>query len=423
MFAVAAGVFLVQNNQVFRIGASPDMAPQDVRITNVTDSAFAVSWTTDKQTVGSLKYGEAVNQLTNTQPSTETTGQNVHLITIDNLSPEKTYYFTINSDGTDYDNSGIPWQTNTGTGLGTSTQTKLISGTVMTATGQPAPGAVVYITGSGIAPLSAKTTSTGSWVIQLGQARTTDLAGFIDFTAAQTLQIYVQGGASGIASAQAISALSTVPTIVLGQNYDFTNQQTGDGSDVPSVNLNLPAESTPSSKFNVPDASSTPTPKKDVTLESIDPDETISTTQPEILGEGPAGTKITITIESDPVTGTATVAPDGTWNWTPPTSLPPGEHKITVSWRDAKGILQTLTRSFVVQAAEGPAFVATPSATPRTQSPTPRASASATPRVSIPSTESGIPKSGTAEPTIILAILGISFITTGIYVTMKYAGQ
>lgn len=426
IFAVAAGVYLVQNNQVFRIGASPDMAPQDVRISNISDTSFSVSWTTDKTTVGSLKYGTAVNQVVTSQPSDETSGQNVHLVTINNLSPGKTYYFSINSDGTDYDNSGIPWQANTGPNIGTGSQAKIISGTVMTATGQPATNAVVYVTGSGISPLSAKTTSNGSWVVQLGQARNTDLTEFITFTTNQPLQIYAQGGPSGISSAQATSALTTVPTLVLGQNYDFSTQQ-NDGSDVPSVNLNLPSETTPSSGFNVPTGSGTPVPKKEVTLESIDHNEVITTTKPEVLGEGPAGTKVTITIESDPITGTTTVAADGTWNWTPPKSLPPGEHKITVTWKDAKGILQTLTRSFVVQAAEGPAFVATPSATPRTATPSssPRASASpsATPRITIPSTESGIPNTGTGDPAIILAILGISFITTAIYVTIKYAGQ
>ncbi len=429
IFAVAAGVYLVQNNQVFRIGASPDMAPQDVRISNISDTSFSVSWTTDKTTVGSLKYGTAVNQVVTSQPSDETSGQNVHLVTVNNLSPGKTYYFSINSDGNDYDNSGIPWQTNTGPNIGPGSQTKILSGTVMTATGQPATNAVVYVTGSGISPLSAKTTSNGSWVVQLGQARNTDLTEFITFSTSQPLQIYAQGGSSGISSAQATAALTTVPTMVLGQNYDFTNQQNGDGSDIPSVNLNLPSETTPSSGFNLPASSGSPSPKKDVTLESIDPNEVITTTKPEVLGEGPAGTKVTITIESDPITGTTTVAADGTWNWTPPKNLPPGEHKITVSWKDAKGVLQTLTRSFVVQAAEGPAFVATPSATPRlataTPSSSPRASASpsATPRITIPSTESGVPRTGTGDPAIILAILGISFITTGVYVTIKYAGQ
>lgn len=423
MFAVAAGVFLVQNNQVFRIGASPDMAPQDVRITNTTSTSFSVSWVTDKTTVGSLKWGEAVNQVTNSQPSQDSSAKNIHSITLDNLSAGKTYYFVINSDGNDYDNSGIPWQTTTGAVIGSSNQTKIISGTVMTATGQPATEAIVYLSGSGISPLSTTTTSNGTFVISLGQARNTDLTEFIDFTASQNLQLYVQGGPSGIASANLTSALESVPTMILGQNYDFTSQSSSSSTDAPSVNLNLPEDTTPSSKFDVSNASSSPTPKTTVTLNSIDQNETINTTKPEILGEGPSGTKITITIHSETVTGTATVGSNGTWKWDPPSDLPPGEHTITITWKDAQGILQTLTRTFVVSAAEGPAFVATPSATPKlTPTATPKASASATPRVSIPSTESGIPKTGTGEPTVILAILGISFITTSIYVTIKYAG-
>jgi hypothetical protein len=194
VFAVAAGVFLVQNNQVFRIGASPDMAPQDVRVSNITDTSLTVSWVTDKATVASLKWGEAVNQVTSSQPDLEPNAHNVHSISLNNLSPGKTYYFLINSDGTDYDNSGIPWQATTGSTLGSSNQTKILSGTVMTATGQPSNEAVVYVTGSGISTLSTKTTSNGTWVIQLGQARNTDLTQYVNFTSPQNIQIYVQGG-------------------------------------------------------------------------------------------------------------------------------------------------------------------------------------------------------------------------------------
>jgi len=91
-----------------------------------------------------------------------------------------------------------------------------------------------------------------------------------------------------------------------------------------------------------------------VTLESLDEDEIITSTEPEFFGEGPPGTTITITIESDPITDQTTISSLGGWNWSPPEGLSEGAHKITITWRDASGILRTLTRTFIVQASEGP---------------------------------------------------------------------
>ena len=417
MLAVGAGVFLVQNQQIFRIGASPDIAPQDVRVSNISDSSISVSWTTDKATVGSLKWGVATNQVGGLMPSEDTTSQNIHLITLTGLEPEKTYYFKTVSDGVDYDNSGIPWQATTGSPLEPSADSKIISGTVMTATGEPSEGALVYLTGTGIATLSTKTTTSGSFVLPIGNLRNSDLTSYADLSTNPILQIYVQAGPSGISNAQILPSLTAIPTMVLGKTYDLRNESNQNASEVGNVNLNLPADATPASKFDVSSTSAAPAAAKTVTLKSIDDQETLNTTKPELIGEGPAGTKITITINSTvPITGSTTISQDGTWKWEPPKNLEPGEHTITISWKDASGILQKLTKTFVVSAAEGPAFVATPSATPaRIILPSP------SPRVTIPATESAIPQTGTGTPTIILAMLGLFFITTSIYVTMKYA--
>lgn len=40
---LALGVLLVQQRQVFRLGASGELAPKDVRITNITDNSATIS--------------------------------------------------------------------------------------------------------------------------------------------------------------------------------------------------------------------------------------------------------------------------------------------------------------------------------------------------------------------------------------------
>lgn len=158
----------------------------------------------------------------------------------------------------------------------------------------------------------------------------------------------------------------------------------------------------------------TPAAKK-VTLDNIDNGETVNTQDPEFFGKAPAGTTLTITVESDdPVTETVKASSNGTWNWDPPKDLAPGEHKITIKWKDASGIWQTITRTFVVSASEGPAFVATPSATLKaTMTASPTATKKPTAKPS-PTIEADIPESGSLTPTLILSIMGIGAVAVAL---------
>jgi hypothetical protein len=209
--------------------------------------------------------------------------------------------------------------------------------------------------------------------------------------------------------------------MIIGSSHDFKSLPASEVSEVPRASVELPDEATPSSGFEVEEGIATPS-SSTVTLESVAQGETITTTQPEFFGEAPPGTKLTITLESDPVTDEVNVPSSGEWNWTPPSDLPEGTHKITIRWADASGILRTLTRSFVVQAAEGPAFEATPSATltpTATPTGTPTASPTGTPTASPTATVFATPESGSLTPTLLLSIMGIGVIAFGIMLWKK----
>ena len=408
--AVAAGVFFVQNQQIFRIGASPDVAPQDVRVTNITNTVFSVSWTTDKKTSGSVLVGDSTNNITTPAPAVDAAAVNTHFVNVANLKSGTTYYFKIVSDGANHDNSGIPWQTETKVAAKIPTSSYIVSGNVLTSASQPASDAIVYITGALADPISTKTTASGSFVLTVENA-----------SKDQILQLFVQGGTLGISSAQFLAGSGDpLPAIVLGQTYDFRSQnQTQDTSGAPQANISLPTESTPSSKFDVQSGTVSATPKTTVTLQSVDEKETLNTTTPEFFGEGPAGTTITIVVNSEQeITSTTKIGSNGEWSWTPPEGLAPGQHTITLSWKDASGILRTLTRSFTVSAAEGPAFEATPSASPLIKLPTASATPSATPRISLPSTSSGVPVSGISTPTLIGIFAGIILIVGSVVLAL-----
>ncbi len=439
IIGVAAGVFLVQSRQIFRLGASPETNPKDVRITNVSDSSFSVSWTTDKETQGFISWGENRSSLDKTAASTTSVSSNIHSVSLHGLSSATPYFFKINSDGKEFDNNGTLWDIKTGPSLTVLPKSVLISGTVLTPDGTPAQNVLVYASVGGGNMLSTTSDNDGGWVIPISSARTQDLSKYIVINETSTLvEIVVQAGPLGVASAQIYpSAAKPAPEIILGQVHDFKNLPPSEESGLPEALIGMPQDATKSSGFNVPDEMDLSS-IDSVTLESVDEAEVVTTTEPEFFGEGPPGTEITITLESDPVTDQVEVDSDGEWSWSPPEDLAEGIHNITITWLDIDGIVQTITRSFVVQAQEGPAFVATPSATPTsipapTAIPTATATITGTPLPSptptlvptiiptstptpIPTkvaTSSALPVAGVATPTILLLIMGLGSIILG----------
>jgi hypothetical protein len=417
---VAAGIVLIQARQIFKLGASPDTTPKDVKTSNITDSSFTVTWITDKETVGYVSWGKD-KTLGNTTAVTETQASKIHASTVRNLQHNSLYYFKINSEKNVFDNNGIPWETQTGSTLTPSTGSMVASGTIISALGEPVAQALVHISAGGMSPISTITSDNGSWLIPLSSSRTTNLTSYLAVSAkTPLLNIFVQSP-NGIATAQIYpDAANPTPAIIIGQNHDFKNETPAGESQLPKSSLTLPKESTPSSGFEVSEVATSSS--ETVTLESPEKDEIITTTTPEFFGEGPPGTLITITIESDPVTDNITIDNYGNWDWSPPDNLEEGKHTITIKWKDAAGILRILSRTFIVQAAEGPAFESTPSASP-TASPSATATPTATLRVSLPSTQSAIPQSGILTPTIWLSIMGLGLITVSFIVwkVQKYA--
>jgi hypothetical protein len=157
--------------------------------------------------------------------------------------------------------------------------------------------------------------------------------------------------------------------------------------------------------------------------------EVVATTLPEFRGVAPGSTVLAITVHSNtPYSDTVIASNDGTWAWSPPDELEPGEHVITIAYLDTDGIEQIIERTFTVSKAlaqEGdPSFEATPSGSTASPSPSPSPSlkpsptgssvATASPRVTTPSTQSGVPVSGVLEYTWLTAGLGLLVIVLGV---------
>lgn len=429
---VAAGVLLVQQRQIFRLGAAGGVAPLNVEISNITDSSFTVSWTTDKDAIGQVNWGTDT-QLGQTARQENSVVKKVHSVNVRGLAPNTNYYFVINSGGEEFDNNGIAWDTRTFPSIPPSTTTSVISGTILDTTGAAAPDVLVYVSVDGSTLLSTLTTSGGKWVLSLSNARVGTGANALTTTQNSKLSVTVQGGPLGTATAvSGIQNANPMPNIIIGKSYDFSNSDSPEYAN-PEANVSLPDTSATSRLFS---DNITSNEDSTVKLDSIDEGEAIYTTKPEFFGTGDPGTEVSILVESDPINDSLTVSSSGSWKWSPPVDLEPGEHTVTLSWRDASGILQKITRSFTVLAADGePAFESTPSASTPTPSPsstptptpvptvkpssTPTATPLPTERVSIPSTQSGIPVAGSLTPTLLLSTMGIGLLFVGAYVSFK----
>lgn len=404
------GVFLLNSKQFFRLGASSDVTPKDVRVSNVDEGGFTISWTTDKATSGFLVWGESASGTDKVQKEDiQDSKFFTHSITLSGLKPGTTYYYKINSDSVSFDNNGVAWQAATGPAIGANKNSQIISGVVSNAAGLPAQKALVYANIGGYL-LSTTTSASGNFVIQLGGARTQDLGSFLDINPSQTLiQISVQSPPDQPASAQIYpQSANPMPPLILGKTSDFRSLPANASGGSPGAELNLPANASGESKFNVPSNLNTPAPTT-VILDNLTDGETVSTTKPQFMGKGPSGTALTIEIHSqDVITQNVSVGSTGNWSFTPSSDLSAGNHTITVLWKDAAGITRSLTRTFVVQAAEIPAFTASQSGSTTLPTPTSTPILSPTPTSTISATLAPVPVTGSLTPTILLSIMGVA---------------
>ncbi|MCX6724678.1 MAG: fibronectin type III domain-containing protein [Candidatus Shapirobacteria bacterium] len=434
--AIATGVILIKQGPTLFLKASPALTPNQMKVTNIGESSFTVSWLTDQATSSFIKYGTD-NSLTFTaaddrdQLSGKTGEFSTHHVTVKNLKPSTNYFFKIGSGGKIFDNNGQPYQlTTSSASKGSPPPNDVAYGTVVDQNSNPVEGAIVYLSLANANPASTLTKSSGSWVIPLNLVRSADLSFWASYDKGASIEeIFVQAGSIGTATVVATTKNdSPMPKIILGQNFDF--RKVAEEKPQTQTGLTPTPEATETSKFAVePIATpSAATSSAQVKILNPEQDEKINTPKPEFLGTGPVGTTLTINVQSSATySGTVKVDSKGDWQWIPPANLEPGEHTITATYKDKNGLLQKITRAFVVLASGEsglPAMTATPSGS-ATPSPTPTskvATASPTPisttsgRTSMPSTTSGIPSSGYLTPTFIVFIMGFSLIFLGLFI-------
>lgn len=252
VIGVITGVFLVQEQQYFRLSASNEAAPKDVRITNITETSFSVSFYTDKPSISTVLYGET--ELENFASSGSKDLQNLHYITVKNLEPNTNYKFKIISGSQEFSNNGVPWRVQTAALISEELipNLQIISGNVQTKDGKPASNALVYIQIGGASSVSTQASSEGVFLIPLAELRTQIQDRYFTVDGQELVNIFVQGGSMGAASVQAIlSKANLLPTITLGNSYDFTDIESSVTGSLPNAEISLPESDTQESRFEL----------------------------------------------------------------------------------------------------------------------------------------------------------------------------
>jgi len=426
--SIALTSFLVKNGTIYIGQASPVDIPQNVKITNISDTSFTISYTTKEDSIGSVNFGKdknlglaAFDQ--RDQKQDLTLPHKIHSIIVKNLTPETRYFFSITSGQKLFLDNDVPFEVSTApTSKDQSPSQISLSGQVILPNGEKVKEAIVYATIEGSQAISTIVNVDGSYALPLNTMRSNDLSSYPVFDEDTIIKILIVNDT--LKSNVSVSAhQDTLPAITLSNDYDFTTNPTSIATES--------AESSGFPSIAVAEESgsvSAGTPK--ITLP--EKDQEFSDQKPQFSGTALPNETVTITINSEEqIEAQVTADAFGNWKYRPSNSLSPGQHTITIITKDAFGILKTITQSFTVY-AQGTQVnqSATPSATPTLAlSPTPTSTVSSTTPTPTPtpflittptpiSTLSATPIPTIAPPgnssTLIVGVLGVATAAIGL---------
>ncbi|KKR76769.1 MAG: hypothetical protein UU21_C0004G0036 [Candidatus Levybacteria bacterium GW2011_GWA2_40_8] len=387
--SLIATVYLVREGIIYLTGASPSEIPNEIKVTNITDSSFSVTYTTAGGVSGSINIGKTDDSeetvLDERDQLSESLRQyKTHIITPRNLIPSQKYKYSILSGSEKILSEGTLFEVETGPKIDESPSSqKPIVGKVITEEGDPSSDTLVYFSTEGSQQLSTITREDGSYILPLNSLRDGTLSSHFELNNESVIKLLITEGEKTSNVTLTIGQINPVPSVILSNDYDFT------------VNLNpLPKNELPEESFPKKEEGFTQDPE----INTPEDNQSFTDQKPEFSGTAQPNAEIEIEIHSDENIKTKITADSsGSWEYRPSDSLSAGEHTITIKAKDSNGVLKTIMRRFTVF-AQGTQVeqTATPSAT-LTPSPTPIPTIIASPT---PTLTPSLPSSITAQPTI-----------------------
>ncbi len=340
MIGIALTTYLVGTGTIVTTKAGPTETPQDVRITNLSDNSFTVSYTTEAQVIGSLNFGKdspGETTLDDRDINGDVTSRLVHHITVKNLEPETQYYFSITSGSKTFMQGNSPYKVSTGPVIeGSRSEDTLIGGQVIFSK-LPKEG-VVYISGEETNTISTTVDENGNYSILLNSLRGKDLSSPFDFDENTVFNMLIQGKDSSSTVKFTIPKTSKLPNIILSENFDFTQRE----EEIPQYTDEI------LSSLNLQNQAPGQSPQIIIPGERQE----FIDSQPRFSGTASPNSVVDIEINStESLKAQVTTDSRGNWTYRPASPLGVGEHTITILARDSSGILRRTTRNFTVFAS------------------------------------------------------------------------
>ncbi len=351
--------------------ASPQNQPENIFVSNISDTSFTLNYTTREKTSGAVSLdGERTNIYFDDRDNNSNHQATFysHRINITNLKPQSVYKFSIVSDGEVFLNKGQKYSTTTGALLDEVSQNQeKIIGKVLLPDGEPGKDVLVKLSFENSQDISLIATDSGEYAIPVFQIRNKSFDNLYSIKEGDSLDINFYYKDSKTKVQTLYKNNEKIPEITLSKNYNFLLGNTGETQGTPEAELKIPKITIKQGEVKIL------TPKEN---------ESFIDSQPLFKGTALPGEKVKITIHSEEVTGQAIADLNGLWSFRPSASLTPGEHTITIETKDSLGFTKRLVQSFVVFGSGSQiAEPATPSATPSlpTQTPTIQPTATTTP--------------------------------------------
>ncbi len=388
--------------------ASATQSPQNVTISNVTDTAFTVSWITQEKVTGAVIVEGITTPFYDDRQLAPAAASKqreesflTHSVSIRNGKPDTAYKFRILSGGKIFTNNGNAYEIRTAPLLsGTGTSLEPAYGQVTTPAGLPAEGSLVYLTMTNGQTLSTLVNTSGSWVIPLNLVRTQDLTRFIE-PAERIDESIVIRSPEGEATAVTDSLNDNpVPAMTIGKTYDFRKIQASNTQE------NKKLAEAPPVVLGTQTNQVAPT----IAITKPAQGSAIPSNLPLIQGTGLPGKNVLVVVGiQNPLSASVTVGADGIWRYTPERPLHEGKQSVTITTQNAQNQTQAITHTFeVLKSGTQVLGDATPSAT---INPTPTLDETPSPTATLTGEE--MPTSGNELPLIIMLILGAALLLGG----------
>lgn len=193
VFILIAGllvsVYLLGQRTGFFGRADISAVPKDIRISNISDNSFTISWITDKPVNGFVSFGtsDELGEIANDDRDvTSPKPRRTHHVTLKKLNPATTYFYKINS-------GNLTKQTTAPTTKDTPSLPEPIFGKV-----SPSSEAIIYSTIGNSTLLSSYTRDDGNFLITLNNARTKDLNSYVEVLDSDQINLEVKTSDSSI---------------------------------------------------------------------------------------------------------------------------------------------------------------------------------------------------------------------------------